>query len=164
MVGSSTAQMSFLLSCIPFCPERLHESWIHNLLKASLCRQVLGVTLPALGIFRERTIANLANTIRKARIEQKSGPARNGHRTRQPSFTSRRRQALPPAPQTGARWAPTRHNETELSSSAPGRLVLPETLGHQRGASNLSSAGVSPESPGLSSAASDVGLLTSQGR
>ena len=117
------------------------------------------MTLPALGIFRERTIANLANTIRRARIEQKSSSARNGHRGRQPSFTARRRQSLPPPRRT-----PTRQAETELASSRPGRLVLPETPGHQQGESDLPSGGVYPESPELSSGASNVALLSSQGR
>ncbi len=62
------------------------------------CRQVLGVTLPALGIFRERTIANLAVTIRKARVEQKNGVAKLSKGGRQPSFkrVGSKRQPLPP--------------------------------------------------------------------
>ncbi|KAK9856141.1 hypothetical protein WJX84_010553 [Apatococcus fuscideae] len=152
-------------------PISIHEDFsgvggnmLHAVIINAIFRQVLGVTLPALGIFRERTIANLANTVRKARIEQKNGLGRYGHRARQPSFTARRRQGLPPAPQTGARWAPTRQSETELSSSRPGQLVLPEAQGHQRGPSNASSGGIFPESPGPSSHASNVALLSSHGR
>ncbi|KAK9869097.1 hypothetical protein WJX84_012196 [Apatococcus fuscideae] len=132
--------------------------------RSTLEIEVLGVTLPALGIFRERTIANLAVTIRKARVEQKNGVAKLSKGGRQPSFkrVGSKRQPLPPAPAPNARWAPSRSTtrETELASTRPGRLVLPgETTGLPRRESNVSSGAVTPES---TSQASQVGLLSNE--
>ena len=123
-----------------------------------VCRQVLGVTLPALGIFRERTIANLANTIRKARVEQRNGAAKTG-KARQASFKRYHNKPNLPAPtSSNAQWLRKRPAEMEMAqgpSFRPGRLSVPQAPHHAHGDSWPSF----PESQALGSTSSGIELL-----